>query len=456
MIKIAKFGGSSVASAEQFRKVRDIVQDDPDRRFVVVSAVGKRYPDDNKVTDLLLLVNAHIQYHVDCSSLLADIKQRFVDIASELDIDWPVAERFDDFAAHIKEHSPEYIVARGEWFTAHLMAAYLGYPFVDAADVVVFHRDGQVDMDRTTTRLQEVMERTGCFVLPGFYGATVDGRIKLFQRGGGDITGAILARCANASLYENWTDVSGFLSADPRIVDNPRPIRRITFDEMRELSYMGASVLQEEAIFPVREVNIPIQIRNTNRPQDRGTIIREHATGHGADEHLITGIAGKRDFVAVHVKRAHMSNEVGLIRRALSVFERYGVSVEHVPTGVDSFGVVVNGADVKDTIYSIVADIREEIEPDEIAVVDKLALISVVGRNMSKRSGTSGKIFGALGDAGINIRMITQSSQEISIIMGVKNADFERAIRVIYDRFVRDEIVHTQQQQQQQQEQQQA
>jgi aspartate kinase len=295
-------------------------------------------------------------------------------------------------------------------------------------------------MERTAARLKDFAHRNGAFVLPGFYGATVDGAIKLFQRGGGDITGAIAARCLDADVYENWTDVSGFLSADPRIVENPRSIRRITFDEMRELSYMGASVLQEEAIFPVREVNIPIKIMNTNRPQDAGTTIRETAEA-GADEHLITGIAGRKDFMAVHVKKAHMSNEVGVISRALSIFERYGVSIEHIPTGVDSFGVVVAAADVKDKIYSIVNDIRREIKPDDIVMVDKLALISVVGRNMSRRSGTSGKIFGALGDAGINIRMITQSSEEISIIVGVDNTDFDRAIKVIYERFVRNEMV---------------
>ena len=440
MIKICKFGGSSVATADQFRKVKSIVESDPDRRFVVVSAVGKRFSGDNKITDLLLLVNAHIEYHVDCTSLLADIEQRFIDIADELGVKWPVAEKFETFATNIKKHSPEYVVSRGEWFTANIMAEYLGLPFVDAADVIVFHHDGNVDMERTAVRLKDFAHRNGAFVLPGFYSATVDGAIKLFQRGGGDITGAIAARCLDADVYENWTDVSGFLSADPRIVKNPRSIRRITFDEMRELSYMGASVLQEEAIFPVREVNIPIKIMNTNRPQDAGTTIRETAET-GADEHLITGIAGRKDFMAVHVKKAHMSNEVGVISRALSIFERYGVSIEHIPTGVDSFGVVVAAADVKDKIYSIVNDIRREIKPDDIVMVDKLALISVVGRNMSRRSGTSGKIFGALGDAGINIRMITQSSEEISIILGVDNTDFERAIKVIYERFVRNEMV---------------
>ena len=440
MIKVAKFGGSSVADAKQFKKVRDIVRADSDRRYVVVSASGKRFPDDNKLTDLLLLVNAHIAYHVDCTQLLADIQERFVELANELGIKYPIAEKFEEFSSVIKSLSPEYIVSRGEWFTARLLAEYLGLPFVDAADAIVFHHDGTVDMERTQTRLKDIAARNGQFVLPGFYGATVDGTIKLFQRGGGDITGAIVARCLDANVYENWTDVSGFLSADPRIVDSPRTIHRITFDEMRELSYMGASVLQEEAIFPVREVGIPIQIKNTNLPEKRGTIIRETAEDNER-EHLITGIAGKKNFMAVHIQKAHMSDKVGFLRRALSIFERYNVSIEHVPTGVDSFGVVVNGADVRDTIYSIVNDLQQELKPDVINVVDKLALISVVGRNMNRRAGTSGRVFGALGEAGINIRMITQSSQEISIIMGVNNEDFERAINVIYSAFVNSEMV---------------
>lgn len=440
MIKVAKFGGSSVADAEQFKKVKSIVRSDPDRRFVVVSAAGKRFSGDNKLTDLLLLVNAHIAYHVDCTQLLKDIENRFVEIANDLKLTYPIAEKFEEFSSVIESLSPEYIVSRGEWFTARLMAEYLGMPFLDAADAIVFRHDGTVDMERTATQMKDAVQRLGSFVLPGFYGATIDGTIKLFQRGGGDITGAVLARCIDAHIYENWTDVSGFLSADPRIVDDPRTIHRITFDEMRELSYMGASVLQEEAIFPVREVGIPIQIKNTNDPERRGTIIRETAE-EGAREHLITGIAGKKDFLAVHVSKAHMSNSVGIIRRALGVFERYGVSVEHIPTGVDSFGIVVNGSDVEDKIYLIVNDLQQELQPDSVTVVDKLALISVVGRNMSRRPGTSGRVFGALGEAGINIRMITQSSQEISIIMGVNNEDFERAINVIYQAFVADEMV---------------
>ena len=440
MIKVAKFGGSSVANAEQFRKVKSIVKADDERRFVVVSASGKRFDGDNKLTDLLLLVNAHLEYHVDCTTLLKDIEQRFVDIRDELGLKYPIEEKFEEFSSVIKSLSPEYIVSRGEWFTGRLMAEYLGIPFLDASDVIVFHHDGTVDMERTATYVRDAVARLGTFVLPGFYGSTVDGTVKLFERGGGDITGAILARCLDAGLYENWTDVSGFMAADPRIVDEPRSIHRITFDEMRELSYMGASVLQEEAIFPVREVGIPIQIKNTNDPEARGTVIRETAAERER-EHLITGIAGKKDFMSVHIQKAHMSNSVGFLKRALAIFERYGVSVEHVPTGVDSFGVVVNGADVKDSIYSITSDLQHELKPDSISVIDKLALISVVGRNMSRRAGTSGRIFGVLGEAGINIRMITQSSKEISIILGVNNDDFKRAIGVIYENFVANEMV---------------
>ena len=438
MIKITKFGGSSVADAGQFKKVKRIIEADEGRRFVVVSAAGKRNSDDNKITDLLYLVDAHRTYHVDCTPLLADIKQRFVDIANELGLSYPMAERFDEFAAGIKGHSTEYIVSRGEYFTACLMSEYLGLPFADAAEYVRFHHDGTLDMERTCERIHDLVVREGCFVLPGFYGATSEGDIRLFSRGGGDITGSLVARALNADLYENWTDVSGFLTADPRIVTRPRAIRNITFDEMHELSYMGASVLHEEAIFPVREANIPIAILNTNRPDDRGTIIRERVEKH-ADDPVITGIAGKKDFLTVHVSKTKMSNSVGLLARALQIFERYGVSVEHVPTGIDSFGIVVNSADVKDKIYSIVADIQHDLKPDEVKVIDELALISVVGRNMSSRPGTSGQLFHELGRAGINIRLITQSSQEINIIFGVNNSDFEKTIRAVYDAFLDDD-----------------
>ena len=434
MIKIAKFGGSSLADAAQFEKVKAIVAADSDRRFIVASAAGKRSSDDNKITDLLYLVNAHRTYHVDCSQLLHDIEMRFVEIADKLKLSFPVSEHFKELVERLPKLSPEYIVSRGEWFTSQLLAEYLELPFLDAADAIVFHHDGRIDLERTNSRLQEAVVRLGGFVLPGFYGATVDGEIKLLDRGGGDITGSIAAQCLDAHLYENWTDVSGFLTADPNIVHNPRPIRRITFDEMRELSYMGAGVLHEEAVYPARESNIPIAIKNTNRPSDHGTIIRETAT-EGEDEPLVTGIAGRKGYLCVHIKKAHLANSAAM-RKTLSIFERYNVSVEHIPSGVDSFGVIVPEKQVHDSIYAIVADIQREIEPDEVSIVDELAIISAVGRNMSDRPGTAGTIFKALGDAGINIRMITQSSQEISITFGVNNSDFRQAVRVIYDELV--------------------
>ena len=436
MIKIAKFGGSSVSCAAQFRKIKSIVESDPSRRFIVVSAVGKRESKDNKVTDLLYLVNAHLQFHVDCSDLLTTIEKRFCDIAEELELTYPIKEEFDAFKEEVIVNQPpmEYIVSRGEYFTARLMAEYLGLPFVDAADVVSFHHDGNVSISRTKEKLEQVIGKERGFVMPGFYGATCDGQIRLFDRGGGDITGAILAQCLKADLYENWTDVSGFLTADPRIVENPAPINRVTYAELRELSYMGASVLHEEAIFPVREAGIPLVIKNTNRPEDPGTVISEVTDSN--DEPVITGVTGKRNFVAIHIRKAHMCHEVGIMRKVLTIFERYHVSIEHVPSGVDSFAVVVQQSDLGNNLYAIVSAIREEVEPDEIKVMDHMALVSTVGRNMPSRCGISGALFSALGDRGINIRMIAQGSEEINIIVGVSNDDFNEAIRAIYDTFV--------------------
>ena len=407
MIKITKFGGSSVSSAGQFKKIKGIIESDPARQFVVVSAIGKRDSRDSKVTDLLYLANAHLQYRVSCDDLLGTVGQRFCEIARDLGLTYPISQEFGRFhhRAVAGDYTPEFIVSRGEYFTARLMAENLGFPFVDATEVIAFAPDGQIDMEKTAAQVQKAIEVHGRFVLPGFYGAAPDGEVRLLDRGGGDITGAILAQCVGADLYENWTDVSGFLSADPRIVDDPKSIARITYAELRELSYMGASVLHEEAIFPVKEAGIPLAIKNTNRPQDRGTIISEF-TDPTTDEPIIT------------------------------IFERYRVSIEHIPTGIDSFAVVVQGDDVKDCLYSIVADINTEIEPDEIEIVDHIALISTVGRNMPHRPGVSGRLFGELGRAGINIRMIAPGSEELDIIVGVDDADFEKAISVIYHGFI--------------------
>lgn len=435
MLKITKFGGSSTANADQFRKIKKIIEADEARRYVCVSAAGKRFAGDNKVTDLLCLVVAHRNYHVDSTSLLQDIKSRFVEIKEELGLKYPVEEKFDDFINNLSYDSEAYIISRGEWLTAHLMAEYLGYEYVDAADAIKFHHDGSLNYEETTKAIRDVVESTKHFVMPGFYGGTSDGQIKLLDRGGGDITGSLLASALNADLYENWTDVSGFMTADPRIVGAARVIERITFDEMQELSYMGANVLHEEAIFPVRESNIPIVIKNTNDPSAPGTIIREKWEPQEGDP-LITGIAGRKDFLSIYIDKTEMANSVGFLRSVLSVFERYGVSVEHIPTGINSFSIVVNSRDVKENIYSIMSAIKQELEPDNVTLNENLALISVVGRNMPSKAGTAGKLLGVIGNAGINVRMISQSSQERTIVVGVSNDDFDKCVKTIYDEFV--------------------
>lgn len=440
MLKITKFGGSSVSDANQFKKVKGIVEADPARRYVVVSASGKRDGDDNKITDLLYLVDAHRTYHVDCTPLLDLIEGRFQEIADDLGLSFPVDKHFDDIRENLDSLSAEYIISRGEWFTAQLMAEYLGKPFVDAEGIVIFHHDGTLNMEATTERVRELAAREETFVFPGFYGSTTDGDIRLMERGGGDITGAILAQAIEADLYENWTDVSGFLSADPSIVDNPRPIRRITFDEMRELSYMGASVLHEDSIFPVREASIPIQIKNTNDPEAKGTIIRETAE-EKSEEHLVTGVSGMKGYLSVYISKRNLSHEIGAFSKALGVFSRYGVNVEHMPTGIDSFCVIVKEADVGKAIHSLMADLKKEIDADEVEVDGNLALISVVGRNLGYRVGVAGRLFSAVASSGINIRMISQTSEEISIIFGVDADDFEDAIRVVYDKLVAKEMV---------------
>ena len=434
MIKITKFGGSSVANAKQFQKVKQIVEADPSRRYVVVSAPGKRNSSDNKITDLLYLLDAHRQYHVDASNVYRLIRQRFVDIKTELGLKQPIEKELDTFYTHLNQYTQAEIVSRGEYFCAKLMAEYLGYQFVDAKGIICFHLDKTIDMEATAKKLQAKMAQYDNFVFPGFYGSTSNNQIQVFSRGGGDITGSILARCLNADMYENWTDVSGFLMADPKIVDHPKQITHITYSELRELSYMGASVLHEEAIFPVKEVNIPIHILNTNHPEEQGTIIQERTAIK--NPYAITGIAGKEGFVSIYVYKKHMSSEVGYIRKLLSILEMYNVSVEHIPSGIDSFSVVVNKSDVQESLYEILARIKNELKPDEIHTEENLALISTVGKSMSDSPGVAGKLFKALGDKNINIRMIAQSSDEINITIAVKKEDFQETIRTIYEAFV--------------------
>ena len=434
MLKITKFGGSSVANATQFKKVKAIVQADPSRKYVVVSAPGKRNSSDNKITDLLYLLDAHRQYHVDASNVYRLIRQRFVDIKTELGLKQPIEKELDTFYTNLNTYTQAQIVSRGEYFCAKLMAEYLGYDFVDAKDIIRFNLDKTIDMQATAAKLQAKCAQYEHFVFPGFYGTDANGHIQTFPRGGGDITGAVLARCIDADIYENWTDVSGFLMADPRIVKNPEPITHITYSELRELSYMGASVLHEDAIFPAKEKNIPIHILNTNRPQDKGTIIQENIDQ--PSEYPITGIAGKTGFTSILVYKKHMSNEVGYIRKVLSILEEYHISIEHIPSSIDSFSIVVADKDVEDILYEMVARIKSELKPDRVRAKSGLALISTVGRNMSSKPGTSGRLFGALGANHINISMIAQGSDEMNITVGVKEEDFKKTIQVIYDTFV--------------------
>lgn len=434
MLKITKFGGSSVANATQFKKVKAIVQADPSRKYVVVSAPGKRNSSDNKITDLLYLLDAHRQYHVDASNVYRLIRQRFVDIKTELGLKQPIEKELDTFYTNLNTYTQAQIVSRGEYFCAKLMAEYLGYDFVDAKDIIRFNLDKTIDMQATAAKLQAKCAQYEHFVFPGFYGSSANNQIQVFSRGGGDITGSILAKCLNADMYENWTDVSGFLMADPKIVDHPKQITHITYSELRELSYMGASVLHEEAIFPVKEANIPIHILNTNHPEDPGTIIQERT--NIKNPYAITGIAGKEGFVSIYIYKKHMSSEVGYIRKVLSILEMYNVSVEHIPSGIDSFSVVVNKSDVQDSLYEILARIKTELKPDEIHTEENLALISTVGKSMSDSPGVAGKLFKSLGDQKINIRMIAQSSDEINITVAVLCKDFKATIRSIDDAFV--------------------
>ncbi len=437
-MKVVKFGGSSMADAGQYRKVRDILLSDPERRIVVVSAAGKRFGADHKITDLLYLCHAHTQYGVDCSAVYEMIVSRYLDIRDELGITLDLESEFAELKARLdkKQVSQDELASRGEYFSARLMAAFLGYEFVDAAEWVRFRLDGSVDQEKSYALLRDRIKGYGV-VIPGFYGVMPDGKIRTFTRGGSDITGALAAAALDADVYENWTDVSGILMADPRIVDDPQTIPEVTYDELRELSYSGAQVLHEGTIFPVREKNIPLNIRNTNAPDDPGTMIREEFRTDTNPDRFITGITGKKDFTVISLSKRGLSGQVGYLRRVLSVFERHNLSIDYVPNGIDNVSVVLPTEAVASSLYTIMAEIQSEVEPDEISVHDQIAVVAAVGRKMASRPGISGRIFATLGQAGVNIRMINQGPDELNIIFGVDNKDFKTAIRVLYDSFVK-------------------
>ena len=439
MLKVTKFGGSSMADAGQYRKVRDIIMADPSRKVVVVSAAGKRFKEDHKLTDLLYLCHAHTQYGVDCTPIFDMITSRYLEIRDELELNLDLESEFEALKKRLdkKRVTQDELVSRGEYFSAKLMAAYLGYNFVDAADWVKFNMDGTVNTELSYDAFRDAAAGQGV-VTPGFYGSMPGGHIKTFSRGGSDITGAYAAAALDADVYENWTDVSGILMADPRIVDDPMTIPQVTYDELRELSYSGAQVLHEGTIFPVREKGIPVNIRNTNAPDHPGTIIQEDFENTElVEDRFITGISGKKDFSIVHLSKRGLSNEVGLLRRILTIYERHNVSVVYVPNGIDNVSVVVETEDIEPVLYTILAEVQQEIQPDTLTVFDELAVVTAVGRHMARTPGISGKLFGALGKAGINIRFITQSPDELNIIFGVENKDFKRSIQVLYDKFAK-------------------
>lgn len=436
MLKTAKFGGSSVASAEQFRKVKDIINADPSRRIVISSAAGKRSGSDHKLTDLLYLCHAHLTYGVGCEDILDTIESRFVEIRDALTLSYDVEKDFEALRAGLNKDTPvDFLVSRGEYFTSRLLAEYLGYEFIDAFDCIFFGFDGQIDTARTYSEIKAALYKYERILIPGFYGRSPTGRVKVMSRGGSDISGALAAAAADSDVYENWTDVSGILMADPKIVSDPRPIAHLTYGELRELAFMGASVLHEESILPVKEKGISLNIRNTNSPDEPGTMIVDRVDeNEPVEDSFITGIAGRRNFTIITVLKRNM-NTSATLRTALEILDRYRAAVEHITLGLDSFAFVTATAALGDSVYDVISDIQKSCRPDDIQVQEGIALVAAVGRKMTSRPGTSGKLFKALGDKGINIRTIAQGADELSIIVGVDNNSFETAIQVLYSGF---------------------
>ena len=439
MIKVSKFGGSSVANAHQFEKVKKIIQADKSRKFIVTSACGKSNKDDNKVTDLLYVAHAHVKYKMSADDVFELIEKKYYGIKDELGLSVDLKKEFDKIKNDIKTNNDvDYLVSRGEYLTAIMLAEYLEARFVDAKDVFAFNYDGSVDMNMTKEKMANYISTEQKVVFPGFYGAMPDGKIKVMSRGGSDITGAIVANIVDADLYENWTDVSGILVCDPHIVENPQSIKYITYSELREMSYMGANVLHDETVFPAKEKNIPINIKNTNDYDNPGTMIVDSCDEIDKREpqNLITGITGKKGFSVIACIKNHISSEVGFLRKVLSVFEKYNLSIESCPSSIDSVCVVVDTEKVKKYLYDIISTLKDELKCDDVYVTEGISLIAVVGRAMVNKKGMSGKIFATLGEHDINIKIISQGTDEICIVVGVESKDFEKAIKCIYDKFV--------------------
>ena len=439
MKKVVKFGGSSLADAAQFKKVGQIIHEDESRRYVIPSAPGKRFPEDVKVTDMLYKCYGAAVREKNFTKQLEEIQQRYPGIIDGLGLDLSLDKEFEIIRQNFGQKAGrEYAASRGEYLNGIIMAHYLGFEFIDAAEVIAFDENGSLLVDQTNDLLSERLLHTEKAVIPGFYGADPNGNVKTFSRGGSDVTGSLVAKAIHADMYENWTDVSGFLIADPRIIKNPKGIETITYKELRELSYMGATVLHEDAIFPVRKEGIPINIRNTNAPEEKGTLIVEGTCRK--PKYTITGIAGKRGFASITIEKAMMNSEVGFGRKVLEVFENEGISFEHMPSGIDTMTIFVQQDEFEEHEQRVISGIHRAVEPDDVELESDLALIAVVGRGMKQTRGTAGRIFSALAHAHVNVKMIDQGSSELNIIIGVREHDFEAAIQAIYDIFVNTQI----------------
>ena len=436
-MKVSKFGGSSLANAIQFQKVKKIVISDPTREIVVVSALGRESSADHKITDLLYLTHAHLTYGVSVDEIFEEITQKHSSIHKALGLDFDLEGELSKIRSSLRKNMEiDELVSRGEYLSAQLMASYLGYHFVDAKELICIQYDGQIDIEKTYEKIREAHKAYSKLVIPGFYGILPNGKIKVMSRGGSDITGSLVAAALNAEVYENWTDVSGILMADPRIVPSAKPISKLTFSELREMAFMGASVLHEESIQPVKDKNIPLNIRNTNEPDHPGTLILNTIDDNSNKAHFITGVTGRQDFTVLSVYKEHIAKSPQVIREVLEILEHFECPLEHLTMGIDSFTVVAATVNIKDRLYDIIADIKKQVLPDKVVIEEDLALIAVVGRRMKETPGVSGKLFSAMGQHSINIHMIAQGTDEISIIVGISNADYTKTIQVLYDKFI--------------------
>ncbi len=436
-VKVVKFGGSSLADAKQITKAANIIKDDEKRRYVVPSAPGKRFSDDVKVTDMLYKCNNLAMDNKSIENVFSAIIDRYNGIISDLELDLDLSSEFETIKKNIiSKAGSEYAASRGEYLNGMIIANFLGFEFIDAAEVIVFNEDGSFNNEKTMPKLRARLKNVDKAVIPGFYGADVSGVVRTFSRGGSDVTGSIVASAVKAEVYENWTDVSGFLVADPRIVKNPNAIGVITYKELRELAYMGASVLHEDAIFPVRAAGIPINIRNTNKPEDAGTMIVSEVPDDEYNKYTITGIAGKKGFAAINIEKAMMNSEMGFCRKVLTVLENNNISIEHMPSGIDTLSLIFPYSEIEGKEDEVIAQIRKAVGPDHIELETGIAMLAVVGRGMRRTRGTAARIFASMAHARINVKMIDQGSSELNVIIGIGDADFDEAIRRIYDMFI--------------------